>query len=266
MMATDVVLPRGRRSRRLSGHRGIVTVHSVGILPDGRPYLIMELCPGGSLTQWLKPEYRPSEERVRRVGVRIADALASVHACGVLHSDINPANILIDRFGNPRLADFGLAKVSGSGSASCRVAYHSGVRAAGGVLAEQASEAGDVFSLAATLYALLAGCPPRGVRATPDRYGTDARVRLHTHWPDTRSHVGCDGWADDRPEQRPGRSTDRGDIRRGAREVPALRSPTRQPHFAIAVPRLGIRKHPVRSSMHSAISTEHRVAVTDSCR
>ena len=45
---------------RLSDHPGVVTVHDAGILPDDRPYLIMELYPGGSLTQWLKPENRPS--------------------------------------------------------------------------------------------------------------------------------------------------------------------------------------------------------------
>ncbi len=39
---------------RLSGHPGIVTVHDAGILPDDRPFLVMELCPGGSLTKWLK--------------------------------------------------------------------------------------------------------------------------------------------------------------------------------------------------------------------
>ena len=81
---------------RLSAHPGIVTTYAAGILPDGRPYLIMELCPGGSLTKWLKPENRPSEERVRQVGLRIADALAAAHASGVLHRDVKPANILID--------------------------------------------------------------------------------------------------------------------------------------------------------------------------
>ena len=74
---------------RLSDHPGIVTTHDAGILPDDRPYLIMELCPGGSLIQWLEPENRPSEERVRQVGVRIADALAAVHARGVLHRTSN---------------------------------------------------------------------------------------------------------------------------------------------------------------------------------
>ena len=98
---------------QLSGHPGVVTVHDAGILTDDRPYLIMELCPGGSLTRWLSPENRASEERIRDVGVRIADALAAVHRFGVLHRDVKPANILIDRYGNPGLAGFGLASVAG---------------------------------------------------------------------------------------------------------------------------------------------------------
>ena len=105
---------REAAAARLSDHPGIVTAHDAGILPDDRPYLIMDLCSGGSLTEWLKPENRPSEERVRQVGVRIADALAAVHAGGVLHRDVKPANILIDSFGNPGLADFGLAAVAGA--------------------------------------------------------------------------------------------------------------------------------------------------------
>ena len=105
---------REAAAARLSDHPGIVTAHDAGILPDDRPYLIMDLCSGGSLTEWLKPENRPSDERIRQVGVHIADALAAVHAGGVLHRDVKPANILIDSFGNPGLADFGLATVAGA--------------------------------------------------------------------------------------------------------------------------------------------------------
>ena len=159
---------REAAAARLSDHPGIVTAHDAGVLPDDRPYLIMDLCSGGSLTEWLKPENRPSEEGVRQVGVRIADALAALHACGVLHRDVKPANILIDSFGNPGLADFGLAAIADAettaADAVCVTSAYAPPEAFG---MHPATESGDVFSLAATLYALLAGRPPRNVGAAP---------------------------------------------------------------------------------------------------
>ena len=156
---------REAAAARLSDHPGIVTVHDAGVLPDDRPYLIMDLWSGGSLSQWLKPDNRPSQERVRQVGVRIADALAAVHACGVLHRDVKPANILIDSFGNPGLADFGLATMAGAETTAADVLYVTPAYAPPEAFGMQpATEYGDVFSVAATLYALLAGCPPRDVR------------------------------------------------------------------------------------------------------
>ena len=148
---------------RMSGHPGIVTVHDAGILTDDRPYLVMELCPGGSLTRWLRPEARPTQLRVRDVGVRIADALAAAHGRGVLHRDVKPANILIDAYDHPGLADFGLAAFPEPGEDISETleaitpayappeAFHQ----------QPPSEFGDVYSLAATLYAVLKGLPPR---------------------------------------------------------------------------------------------------------
>lgn len=249
---------------RLAGHRGIVTVHSVGILPDGRPYLIMDLCPGGSLTQWLKPECRPSEERVGRVGVQVADALASIHACGVLHSDIKPANILIDRFGNPRLADFGLAKVPGIQDPPPAVLRTTPSYAPPEAFwTEQASEAGDVFSLAATLYTLLAGCPPRGVRATPvgmEQMLEFAFIPIGRIPGVTWNVMGVlmSALSND-PAARPTAATFGDELAK----VPALRTSTGQPHCATAVPTSsGFASSLSGDSMRSTISTSHGVAVT----
>ena len=157
---------REAAAARLSDHPGIVTAHDAGILQDDRPYLVMDLCSGGSLTEWLKPENRPSEERVRQVGVRIADALAAIHAGGVLHRDVRPANILIDSFGNPGLADFGLAADIGAETTAADAVCVTSAYAPPEFGTQPATESGDVFSLAATLYALLAGRSPRNVGAT----------------------------------------------------------------------------------------------------
>lgn len=151
---------------KLSDHPDIVTVHDAGVCSDNRPYLVMELCPGGSLTRWLDAANRPTEVRVRTVGIRVADALAAAHACGVVHRDIEPANIVIDTFGQPRLTDFALASVAGAQAAEAGMQREPSAYAPPEALdLPQAGEAGDVYSLAATLYALLAGRPPGSVAA-----------------------------------------------------------------------------------------------------
>ena len=148
---------------RMSGHPGIVTVHDAGILTDDRPYLVMALCEGGSLTKWVKGEPRPSQEEVREVGVRIADALAATHARGVLHRDVKPANILIDAYGHAGLADFGLAALPDPGmELSETLEAITPAYAPPEVFHRRPpTEAGDVYSLGATLYAVLSGRPPR---------------------------------------------------------------------------------------------------------
>lgn len=152
---------------RLSGHPGIVTVHDAGILADDRPYLIMELCPGGSLTRWLTADPRPDQRKVRDVGVRVADALAAAHVRGVLHRDVKPANILIDAYDNPGLADFGLAALPDPGmELSESIDAITPAYAPPEVFKRlPPTEYGDVYSLAATLYALLAGHPPHAAEA-----------------------------------------------------------------------------------------------------
>lgn len=149
-------LGEARAAGNLSGHPAIVTVHDAGILADGRPYLVMKLCSGGSLTSWLRPDNRQSAERICSVGVRIAGALAAVHEQGLLHRDVKPPNILIDRYGNPGLADFGLAaQESGSGTGMTLAFAPPEV-----LQGRPPTESGDVYQLAATLYALLSGHPP----------------------------------------------------------------------------------------------------------
>ena len=197
---------------QLSGHPGVVTVHDAGILTDDRPYLIMELCPGGSLTSWLSPENRASEERIRDVGVRIADALAAVHRFGVLHRDVKPANILIDRYGNPGLAGFGLASVAGDEATGTDALHVTPAYAPPEVFGSQpATEAGDVFSLAATLYALLGGSPPRKMGSDPVAARADGRDHEETNSLNTGSQLVPDGHPDGRPEPRPCSSADRGE-------------------------------------------------------
>ena len=148
---------------RLSGHPHVIDVYDAGTLEDGRPFLVMELCPAGSLNDALRRNGPMPPAQVRDIGIRLADALAAAHASGVLHRDIKPANILVNRFGMVGLSDFGLASIvsaHGEQTASREAltpAYSSPETFRG----EEPTVLADVYSLAATLYTLLSGRPPR---------------------------------------------------------------------------------------------------------
>jgi serine/threonine protein kinase len=148
---------------RLSGHPHVIDVYDAGMLGDGRPYLVMELCPGGSLNDELRRYGPMSAQRVTWIGVRLADALAGAHAAGVLHRDIKPANILINQYGVVGLADFGLASIiAASGEQTVtREALTPAFAPPESFRNAAPTTAADIYSLAATLYMLLAGRPPR---------------------------------------------------------------------------------------------------------
>ena len=148
---------------QLSGHPHVITVYDAGTLGDGRPYLVMELCPDGSLNDELRRDGPMSAEYVCRIGAGLADALAAAHASGILHRDIKPANILINRYGVVGLSDFGLASIiASSGEQSVtREALTPAYAPPESFDAAEPTAAADIYSLAATLYALMSGRPPR---------------------------------------------------------------------------------------------------------
>ncbi|WP_102507894.1 serine/threonine-protein kinase [Sanguibacter massiliensis] len=150
----------------LSGHAGIAAVHDAGIDARDRPYLVMELCRRGSLADLLRSGPLDGEQAVR-VGVGVADALAASHAIGIVHRDVKPGNILISDYGEPLLGDFGIAALVDSDDAlhAFTPAY-----AAPEVLdgASSPDPRQDVFSLAATVHALVAGAPRRAPEDAPD--------------------------------------------------------------------------------------------------
>lgn len=143
----------------LSAHPSIVTVYQAGISADGRPYIVMEFCPG-SLAQRYRIERIPVDE-VLSIGVRMAGALESAHRAGLVHRDVKPSNILITTFGTPVLADFGISSSLLQKSADDLLAM-SIPWSAPEVVAEQTSGSisSEVWSLGATVYSLLAGHSP----------------------------------------------------------------------------------------------------------
>ena len=142
-------------------HPHILAVHDAGTEGE-TPYLVIELCSGGSLGDHL--ETAPlSIEAVRQLGIQIAGALAAAHAANILHRDVKPANILCTESGAWKLADFGIARLPDSTLTMTGQFLGSPSYAAPESLrAGEFTPASDVYGLGATLYEASCGAPPHG--------------------------------------------------------------------------------------------------------
>lgn len=165
---------------KLSSHPHVVNIHYAGLSPSGRAYLVMEYCPPPNLGASVRSQKRPYDvAKVLATGVQIAGAVESGHRLNILHRDVKPANILITEFGHPALTDFGIASS----------VLHDDRPASEGVSAPWAppeqligegrlDRTADVYSLAATLWTLLAGRAPFELNDGPNDFGSMAkRVR-----------------------------------------------------------------------------------------
>ncbi|MBN0047155.1 serine/threonine protein kinase [Streptomyces actuosus] len=168
---------------RLSGHPHVVAVYDAGVLDDNRPYIVLELCPGGSLGERLHRDGPLPVKEARDIGVAIADAVAAAHAAGVLHRDIKPGNIMVNQYGAVALTDFGLAAVPRPDQelSVTREALTPAYAPPEAFRMAEPSPAGDVYSLAATVYALLLGRPPH-FPADGGQLGLAELIVRHT-WP-----------------------------------------------------------------------------------
>jgi serine/threonine protein kinase len=143
----------------LSTHPNIVTVHEAGTTDAGLPYMVMEFLPDGSYADRLEASGALDIGEVLSVGCKLAGALETAHRAGILHRDVKPANILVSPFGEPVLADFGIARVAGSASLTMTgsvtgTPLHSAPELFDG---KDATVQSDVYSAASSLYALAAG-------------------------------------------------------------------------------------------------------------
>jgi len=152
-------------------HPGIVAVHAMGTLPDGRPYFTMQEVRGRPLSELLRDGDRSDPLRRRRLCellLRAAEVLAYAHDRGVLHRDFKPPNVMVGDFGEVRVIDWGLLKRldgEGPGSRSGTPAFMAPEQARG----EALTPAADVYALGASLFALLTGAPPHAGRSIQDR-------------------------------------------------------------------------------------------------
>jgi serine/threonine-protein kinase len=95
-------------------HPGVVPVHNLGRLPDGRLYFTMKVVQGRTFAQMLhEPGERTAEQRAEDVVIfeKVCQTLAYAHSKGVIHRDVKPANIMAGAFGEVQVMDWGLAKI-----------------------------------------------------------------------------------------------------------------------------------------------------------
>jgi len=166
---TDV-LRRFRRERRVLAHLrhpGIARLIDGGATPDGLPFLAMEYVEGEPIDRWCERRGSNVRERLELFG-RICAAVQHAHRCLVVHRDLKPSNILVTSDGEPKLLDFGIAKMLAAdedtdpgdrttvGRSLLTPAYASPEQ----LRQEPVTTATDVYSLGVILYELLCGARP----------------------------------------------------------------------------------------------------------
>src|SRR3954447_14136071 len=167
LLAPDADTARFEREARAVAslaHPNVMQLYDYGE-DNGRPYMVLEYVPGGTLEDRLaaangKP--LPDDE-TRLIAAGIAAGLAHAHARGVVHRDLKPANVLFDDEGRPKLADFGIARMAAgegtlteAGTVLGTAAYISPEQASG----EPATPASDVYSFGVILYRMVTGRLP----------------------------------------------------------------------------------------------------------
>lgn len=231
---------------RLS-HPNVAHVLDAGFLA-GRPFVVMELVEGKSLRAILADGPLPTDQ-CAKIAQQLVDALEGAHHQGVVHGDLRPDNVLLDRRGDAKIADFGLVRAA---VATDRTLLGSAIRRTPYIPPEQlpagpADEQTDLYALGVLLYELLTGAtPPAGLEALGGRAHSEVmpprRVRADVPLELDRAVMRA---LDPNPT---GRFASLGDFRRDLRPEPAGAGAARSEAPAVAAWRTAARPRPPRGS------------------
>ncbi|MEM8960180.1 MAG: serine/threonine-protein kinase [Acidobacteriota bacterium] len=178
-LSTEVATERFRNERQILAdleHPAIARLLDGGTTEHGAPYLVMEFIEGEPIDVYCRRRNASLEERLRLM-TKVCDAVAHAHARLIVHRDIKPANILITKDGQPKLLDFGIAKIlddehetvaTRTGTLPLTPRYASPEQ----IAAEAITVATDIYSLGIVLYELLSGVSPYG----EDSHASPARL------------------------------------------------------------------------------------------
>jgi hypothetical protein len=152
---------REARAAASLSHPNLCALYDYGE-SDGKPYMVLEYLPNGSLEEWLKAGRPLPDAETHRIATEIAAGLAHAHERGLVHRDLKPANVLFDSEGRAKIADFGIARMDNSGTLTeagtvlGTASYISPEQASG----EPAGPTSDVYSFGVILFRMLTGRLP----------------------------------------------------------------------------------------------------------
>jgi eukaryotic-like serine/threonine-protein kinase len=153
---------REAQSAAALNHPNVVQIYDQGRAEDGRYYIAMEHMLGGSLEDLILRRGPLGPSEAARLASQVAEALHAAHIRGIVHCDIKPQNVLLDKAGNAKVADFGIAlaasrtSTSGTNLLFGTPSYMSPEQAMG----ERVGPESDLYSLGVVLYEMLTGTVP----------------------------------------------------------------------------------------------------------
>ena len=165
-LRSSAVLESFRQERQILAdlnHPNICRLLDAGTTADGSPYLVMELIEGVPIDAWCR-DHSLSPRRIVELFLRVCAAVSHAHRHLVIHRDLKPSNILVTADGEPKLLDFGIAKLLGADGGGGGPTLHAmtpDYSSPEQLEGRPMNTASDIFSLGCVLYALLTGEPPR---------------------------------------------------------------------------------------------------------